>query len=255
MDVQEILENGITVYTGTSWKWMKIPDAGVSLSLSGYTASKNFDIFGYDNSGSLAIESLIWTNDANRATALVLQDGVLVKSGATTRRYLGTMRTTGTTGQSEDSLSRRFVWNYYNRKLAKLYCSDPTSTWTYTLSTWRSANANTVEGQGRVGGVIGVCEDISYITRLGEGRNSIAGYGATISIGIDSATVSSSDLLHTATVINNNCLIVMNAYLITKLSAGYHYIQSLEQADAGGVFTWYGTISSIITGLIGEIYA
>jgi hypothetical protein len=45
--------------------------------LSGYTTGKPFDIFGYDNSGSLAIESLVWTNDTVRATALTLQDGIL----------------------------------------------------------------------------------------------------------------------------------------------------------------------------------
>jgi hypothetical protein len=75
----------------------------VSASLSGLTPNTNYDVLGYNNSGTLALDLVAWTNGTTRATALARQDGVLVKSGATTRRYLGTLRTTGTTGQTEFS--------------------------------------------------------------------------------------------------------------------------------------------------------
>ena len=49
-----------------------------------------------------------------RATALARQDGVLVKSGATTRRYLGTVRTNGSVS-FEDAPFLRHIWNVQNQ--------------------------------------------------------------------------------------------------------------------------------------------
>ena len=79
----------------------------------GLTASRVYDVFGYLNSGTLALELLIWTDATNRATALAYQDGVLIKSGNATRRYLGTIYINSTGGQTEDTEIQRFVWNYY----------------------------------------------------------------------------------------------------------------------------------------------
>jgi len=50
-----------------------------------------------------------------RATALAFQDGVYVKSGDPTRRYLGTILINDAGGSTNDSALYRFVWNYYNR--------------------------------------------------------------------------------------------------------------------------------------------
>ena len=105
--------NQIALYNGSAWIMRSFTET--SLSLSGYTADTNYDIWAYDNAGTLALASTAWTNATTRATALALQNGVYVKSGDATRRYLGTIRTTATAGQSEDSASKRFVWNYYNR--------------------------------------------------------------------------------------------------------------------------------------------
>jgi hypothetical protein len=57
-----------------------------------------------------------WQLNGARATALAVQDGVLVKSGATTRRYLGTGMTNGTSGQSEDKRQSNLLYNAYNRE-------------------------------------------------------------------------------------------------------------------------------------------
>ncbi|HEY9737518.1 MAG TPA: hypothetical protein V6D06_14590 [Trichocoleus sp.] len=111
--------NLIAIYTGSEWQLRTFAER--SLSLSGLTASTNYDIFLYDNAGTLTLEATAWTNGITRATALALQDGVWVRSGAATRRYLGTIRTTSTLGQCEDSQLRRFVWNFYNRKPRKFY--------------------------------------------------------------------------------------------------------------------------------------
>ncbi|MBI5964947.1 MAG: hypothetical protein HY863_15820 [Chloroflexi bacterium] len=107
------LSDKVSLYTGTVWKNYSFTE--ISLSLSGFTANKNYDVFAYSNSGVVALEALAWTSDSARATALVMLNGRLTKSGDATRRYLGAIRITGTTGQCEDSVSKRFVKNYYNR--------------------------------------------------------------------------------------------------------------------------------------------
>jgi hypothetical protein len=93
--------NSIALYSGTAWNVRT--SAEMSISLANYVANTNYDLFVYSNSGAPTLESCAWTNNTTRATALALQDGVLSKSGATTRRYVGTIRTTSVTGQCEDS--------------------------------------------------------------------------------------------------------------------------------------------------------
>ena len=77
--------NQIALYDGSS-SWNTRTSAEFSLALGTLTSGKPYDVFCYDNAGTPTLEFLAWTNDTTRATALVYQDGVLVKSGATTRR-------------------------------------------------------------------------------------------------------------------------------------------------------------------------
>lgn len=86
--------NRTSLYDGTRWKVHAVAES--SIALTGLTSGKPYDVFLYDNAGTPTLELLVWTSDTVRATALALQDGVYVKSGATTRRYLGTIYTTAT---------------------------------------------------------------------------------------------------------------------------------------------------------------
>ena len=83
--------NQIGLYTGSAWKLMTFSE--LSITLSTLSASTAYDVFAYDNSGTVALETVAWTNSTTRATALTTQDGVMVKSGTTTRRYLGSFIT------------------------------------------------------------------------------------------------------------------------------------------------------------------
>lgn len=94
--------------------WTSHTFAELSLDISGYTDAKNYDIFVYSDSGTAKLEGLIWTNDTTRATALAYQDGILVKSGAETRRYIGTIRCSAS-GKTADADQYRYVYNFYNR--------------------------------------------------------------------------------------------------------------------------------------------
>jgi hypothetical protein len=104
--------NQIGLYTGSAWETLTFTEKSLALTV---TSGKNYDVFAYNNAGTLALElSAEWTNDSTRADALTTQDGVIVKSGALTRRWLGTIRASGS-NVTEDSLVKQFVWNAYNQ--------------------------------------------------------------------------------------------------------------------------------------------
>ena len=117
--------NSIGLYDGSS-AWTILTFTEKSLALGTLTSGLPYDVFAYNNSGVVALELLAWTSATARATALVYQNGVLVKSGATTRRYLGTFYTTSTT-QTADALATRYLYNYYNRVMRVGYVIDNTS--------------------------------------------------------------------------------------------------------------------------------
>lgn len=106
------LGNRIALYDGTRWRLYTF--AEISLALGTLTNALPYDVFIYDNAGTLTLEFLAWTSGTARATALVKQDGIWCKTGALTRRYLGTFWTISTTA-TEDDKANRMLWNFYNR--------------------------------------------------------------------------------------------------------------------------------------------
>ncbi len=252
------LGNRITIYDGTRWKLYSFTER--SLSLSSLTSGKNYDVFIYDNAGTLTLElSAAWTNDTTRADALTTQDGVYVKSGATTRRWLGTIRTTSTTttedsggGSTTQVGGKRFVWNAYNRIVRNMSVIDTTATWTYNTADWRQANAasgNKVEFVcGIATPIRGTCLSTVNIT---------GGSPAHLGIGLDSTT-SSVGIGHAHNSTTSNFDGVLTAYYAGAASAGYHYLAWLEAGYSGANLTWTGQISSGGTaqrqsGLVAEV--
>lgn len=141
--------NTIALYYNSAWTLYST--AEISMSLSGKTVSKNHDIWAYYTGSAVALESTVWTDDTNRATALDTQDGVLIKSGDATRRYLGTIRMTGTANRSiwlvngnGGETAKLFVYNQYNRVRINFSCPYTTSSWTLTSASWRELNASSV---------------------------------------------------------------------------------------------------------------
>ena len=227
--------NQIGLYSGSSWNLFAFSE--ISLSLSGYTADKNYDIWAYDNSGTVTLDSTVWTNDTTRATALTTQDGVYVKTGATTRRYLGTIRITGTTGQCEDSLTKRFVWNYYNRANRPLVRLETTSSWTYSTASFRQANGSSTN---QVDVVVGVAESVIELNVDTLSQSSAGSQIRTLAIGEDSTSAAAANcmtaLAYTAAADYEN----MTARLVTHPAIGRHYYAWLEYGNGSGTQTWYG---------------
>jgi len=215
--------NLVALYDGSQWANYVLTE--ISLALGTLTSGKNYDVFLYNNAGTLTLEALVWTDDTTRATALVKQDGVLCKTGALTRRYLGTFRTTATT-TTEDSAAKRFVWNYYNRvprPMRKLV----TTTWTYATASWRQANADTTM---QLDFVQGVAE--SLIEAQVAVNFTVTVNGASLGIGLDSTTSPSTSA--TASQPANGSTMV--AFYRDTPVAGRHTLVWLEFGSTGGTF-------------------
>jgi hypothetical protein len=148
--------NQIGLYDGVS-VWTTISFAELSLNISAFTASKPYDIWVYNNAGTATLDSTVWTSGTVRATALALQDGVYVKTGATTRRYVGTIYmdaaskcqlTFGMTPAAGGSAPKCYVYNYYNRIRMNFMSLDSTGYWSYSTAVWRAKNAAVGSGIG-----------------------------------------------------------------------------------------------------------
>ena len=234
--------NKIALYNGSAWDI--VTSAQVSLSLSGFTADTNYDIFAYNNSGTVTLESLAWTSSgagtSTRATALAYQDGVLVKSGTATRRYIGTIRTTGTTGQCQFSFgglanggveSKLFVWNYYNRIKVPAKVRDATDSWTYSTATWRPANNSTA---CRVSFICGLAEDNITASYINFGNSGACG----ISVGLN-VTNTFTEIASFGGANGSGTVI-----LETACSTGFNFVQALEISNPATLVTFYGDVGT-----------
>jgi hypothetical protein len=241
----------ISLFDGSS-TWTTLQFTQLSIAVPAST-SQLYDVFIFNSSGTATLELLAWTNDTTRATALVYQNGVLVKSGATTRRYVGSMRTTTVSGQTEDSLAKRYVYNYYNRVARPGRAVDATVTWNYSTNAFRQANANTAN---QLDFVIGVAEDNIYVQATSEVTNSTAtGRQCKTGIGIDSTTVNSATKF-TGNLVSNTIGFIITAEYNTVPTAGRHFYAWLESGGGTDTQTWDGTTvfataSTTQTGIIG----
>ena len=244
--------NRIALYTSSRWEISTFTE--LSIALGSDTADLNYDLFAYDNAGVITLERVAWTNATTRATALTTQDGVLVKSGDASRRYLGTYRTTGVAGQCEDSFAKRFCWNYNHRVPRAMRVLEATNTWAYTLATMRQANA---AAGNQLAVVVGVAEVEIELTVLGHGRNSGVASNLVVAIGEDSTSAAATGcLIGTQALTVADLIYQVSAHLRKAPAVGYHYYPWLEQSAAAGTTTWAGddgTPTTLQSGIVGSI--
>ena len=243
--------NRIALYNGTNWNVRTSAQISVA---GGLTASKVYDVFCYDNGGTPTLELLAWTNDTTRATALTTQDGVLVKTGALTRRYLGTIRT-NLSGNFVDGMANRWVWNYYNRILRPMRVLEATDSWNYTTATIRQAN-NAATNQ--LDFVIGVSEDVVSANLMFAASNDTGGLGVSAAIGLDTTTAYTAGQLYASlTIIAAETGQVRFGSAQIKLypGVGRHYLSWNEVSGATGTTTWYGDQGGANqSGIHGEVW-
>jgi len=218
----------IGLFDGTYWDIFSF--AELSLDISGYTASKPYDIWIYNNAGTPTLDSTVWTNTTTRATALTTQDGIYVKTGATTRRYLGTIYINSSGGQTDDSLTKRCVWNYYNRVPRMMYRTESTGH-TYSTAAFRAWNNDATQIFQVVVGVSEVPALVGF-TSMTNG-NAASGRGAITSVGYDATNAEISGAYR----IENSSVNTINGWYGCKhehlTGVGYHYYSFVEYPEGG----------------------
>lgn len=231
----------IALYSNSTWNLCSSAEFSLALTL---TSGKPYDVFCYDSGGGTpALEVLVWTNDTTRATALSTQDGVYIKSGDATRRYMGTLYASGT-NTTEDSYTKRYLWNYYHRRPRPMRRLESTNTWTYTIATYRQANASS---SNQLDMIRGLDEDAVFASVVAGARNDTGGMNPIVSIGLDSATSGATGVLNGVkgfSINNTNTYDQVHAQLSTFPGVGRHYLTWIEQSSAVGVTTWMGNIGA-----------
>lgn len=229
----------VMIYTGTGWYMHALTELSIAVPSTTVTP---FDIFIDYNAGTPALKVTDWTNDTTRATALTTQDGVYVQTGNTDWKYLGTGRTTSVSGQIEDSLTKRFLWNYYNRVTTALTKSESTATWTYQTSTYRPLNNSTAN---RIELVCGVSEDMisldAMVVVLSDAVNP-----RYVGIGVNSTVANTWQILIRSAGIAYS---LAHTKLKHNPAVGYSYFQCLEYGSGTGTQTWYGGNEPGIAGI------
>ena len=210
-------------------------------------AADTFECDGSDTTGLTYTSGGTWYTVPNtRATALTTQDNVYVKTGDTTRRYLGTLMTTATSGECEDSLERRLVWNYYNRISRAFYKTEDTASWTYSSATVRAMNNSTAN---RIGLVLGVAEELWWGEAHGKFDSTVAANGA---VHIAANNIAN----YITTAIPNHTVVAAGGFgnirekIIYNPSAGYYAMQAVEVGFGSGTQTFYGESNVGISGYI-----
>lgn len=221
----------IALYDGTDWGVYNT--AEISIAVPSTTATV-YDVFIYSNSGTPTLELTAWTSTTSRATNLAYQNGVLIKSGDATRRYLGSFETTSVSGQTEDSKTNRLVYNYYNRVLRQGQNTFSTN------RTTTSTSPGEINSEIRINYLVGVIEDVVYAGYIGSVGQTGNSYVYT-SMNVNGNGVAGSE---TVTLINSAGVSQIGCSTATYYpTLGISYI-SLSGAVNANTATWY-SVSSI----------
>lgn len=236
----------IGAYVSTN-EWVLEAPGELSLALSGLTSAKQYDVF-MTCAASCTLElSAAWNSDSTRfssgtyAVNLPTQNGVYVKSTDgtvidATRRYLGTIRTTATT-TTEDSVTKRFVWNGYNQVAQRLSVSSSTQhNYSGGGRAWNNSTSIRYEW---VQGIANAAMSHAVLAEIGGGTSAYVGSG------MDSTTST------TLTSISNSSdgTNIQNAGIgFVAAPLGYHYGQAIEFTGAGTGTFYSVTVSAIFIG-------
>ena len=213
----------IGLYDTTVSGWVPFRTSGtIGPTLSGSSGSV-YDVYAYNNAGNLAVElSAPWTNATTRADLLKLQDGVPVKSGDVTKRWVG-MIGGASSGIIADSLDKRLVANAYNRRQTCLhvcpgYADDnATNSWAWGALNWGPIHSGSVDDRVEflVPGVNAPFDAVEGCFDIGTNANT-----RTLRFGIAEDSVTTP---------------ARQGYVIGNLSNSL----DLKQFSAVGRHTWY----------------
>lgn len=207
-------------------------------------------VVGFGNNGP-TMELTAWTNDTTRASAVSLQNGRWTKTSDKTRLLVGTIRTTATT-TTEDSESKRFVFNVYNRVERRLRVVESTDQWSYS-SSWRQTNASSTN---KVEVLIGVAGDPLKMRGYYMCSVSSTACLVAVGVGVDSTTTNSAQLF--GGVCSTSAFAQVLCFYNGTPAVGYHALNTLEYSNGASTTVWYGDAGAptvFQSGFSGEVLA
>jgi hypothetical protein len=248
--------NSIPIYNGTVFVPYAFSELSLALSASAHPTSVLYDLFVWNNAGTLQLVSgPQWSSLTSRgaAAAITLLQGIYVNSNSMTciasggvsvtvlanqATYVGTftawpnpgtcMQTMNPAGASGGAAPKQDLWNAYNRRLTRFRNIDNGAPYAYTSSTMRQARASNLN---QIGLILGLAED-SIDARVEANLSLFGAAGAYVvtGIGLDSNTASVGyiSLGNVAAVGAGQSL---GYSTIIDKQLGYHYITMLEASD------------------------
>jgi len=228
----------VPLYDGTAVDFIdRYLTSQISLSLSGITDNTVHDVFANSDGANIVLSLEQWASAVARNVALTTEKGILVKTGALTHRYIGTIRINATGGQCEDTILRRFVWNMYHRRRREMLVQITDNQWVYSTATWRASNGNP---DYRVECVMGLAEDIIDGTFYQSVASTV---GAALGVGIGLDTTTASNAKSQGGFSGSGISPPYTATYRGHPGIGYHFFQCVERGAGSGTQTFYGTFS------------
>lgn len=243
--------NRIGLWNGTTW--VNYTSAEMSLAI-GTLASATIpqDIFCYLDAGVPTLEKLAWTSTTARATALAYQDGILVKSGDATRRYIGSFAPTSTT-TTEDSLANRYLWNYYHRVPRAMERLETTATWTSGVTGWRQARATAANQLNYFVGLLG--DEVRATVNCSLYNNNLTS-NQMVAVGNSSTTTPSGTYMGIDTPVVSKAMQSTAFFEGLPASLGVNSLVWLERVNTAGTATFQGVIANNCqSGIVGRVLA
>lgn len=234
--------NTIHLYDGYAWRPYAFTETSLMVNFGSPAQLLPRDVFiRYNSTNVFVLETVAWSSDTTRATSLALQDGIYVKNGDPSRRYLGTIRNSGT--YLSDTLSYRGIWNMYNRAVRPLFKTDATASWTYNVAAIRAANGLSSNSVSCVNGIGG---DVVYLTVAHQYQNSTVGVAARTGIGVNStSTYAATSVAYTNMQVASRFQTPMGA-LSHVQPAGNTVYYWLEESTGTGTSTFTsGSVSGL----------
>jgi hypothetical protein len=163
--------------------------------------------------------------------------------------YVGTIKMSAV-GQTEDSMTKRFVWNAFNQIPKPLAKFDATASWSYGTGAWRQANAAAANQVAWVTGAGGmICCDVDTAVTLA----SNVAQSAAVSMGLCGVSGPASPFVTTGRGRNagsSEIDLQLHSALRVPFSGGYGYATWLEYGASAGTCTFIGGNVRGITGYV-----
>jgi len=234
--------NRVPLYYGGAWHMYQFSEVSVGSFGTGV-----YDIFAYYNGTGVALEKVAWLSESARAVALLTLDGVLIKAGDPTRRYIGSAYAEA--GALNNHAQKRWLWNQHNRLecgIIKL----PSGNWNYTTAAWRSAN---LDGDNRVDVLFGRAEGNFNLHARASVTNAT---GAGVAVGICVGGTISNNAQLVGGYADGGHQVVTADYVASAIEGLTRYYL-VEFSEAIGTTTWYasGTYKGVTAsiGIFGSV--